>query len=150
MKFFPILTPVPFILDITTFSPMRREDVPPAGTVFPSPPQTPSNGIDFQLVRTTFLKAQDVECAGHHVFVEDLSVFGRHSSDRTTTVQGISELYTRVAEGTWIPAYTGSEIGSWKQQASFKSTFVLQCTPSFYCRIMSLQVRNMFYYSHFG
>lgn len=140
MSVYPVFVPIPFTVNIvTTTKPMHREDMPDNEPIFPVPPHNASE-LEFKLMRKVEIHAQGwKEKESQKVaFLGGLgSDSGGHSEDAPRV---------EVFDGVWIPD-TGHgkhdekrHKGSWRQEARFKSTFVLTCPPSFTSKTLSVSV----------
>ncbi|KAJ3557999.1 hypothetical protein NM688_g1171 [Phlebia brevispora] len=123
---YPILTPIPFNVDITTLSEHTElANIPHDGRpIFPCPPTTTNSTLTFRLERKVQLKAHTLEEI-HHDVVAHLGGFGSKSKYWHPSYTADQA----PLEKDWVPADDGG--GKWKQHVHFASNFVLNCAPSF-------------------
>ncbi|KAI0641603.1 hypothetical protein C8Q79DRAFT_919106 [Trametes meyenii] len=136
----PLFVPIPFIIKVKSISaPLthaRAEAHPPDKPVFPPVPDTYGK-LEFKLVRKLFIRAR--------IFTErnttDVVVFSR---DITVAVDA------DVPDREWVPLEGDGEKkgdkdpdakGTWVQRATFRSTFRLDCAPSFALDIIKCEYR---------
>ena len=132
--------PIPFTINIsTTTKPMRKEETPPDGSIFPEPPHSAPE-LDFKLTRKLEIHAENWEEKDSHkvVMLGGLGEVSGHGSSNTPRVE--------VLDNVWIPD-TGhgrrdekKHKGSWRQETRFRSSFVLTCPPSFVSKALTLKV----------
>lgn len=139
MEEFPILTPIPFVLNIvTTSKPMKWEDTPAHCPIFPALPHTPDESIDFTIVRDVYLRAGRYRSIDRDAFVANVGGFGKQSA----VVADESPMHVEAKEKVWCPLSADRNVGSWRQEVTFTSSFVLRCAPTFCSRIMILEVSD--------
>ncbi|KAL6306459.1 hypothetical protein BKA93DRAFT_729648 [Sparassis latifolia] len=126
---FPLFTPIPFSIRIVSISkPMKRENTPEDKPIFPTPPQYPEE-IQFELRRSVYVRA--------HAFDSRLGERAPFASGLTVDSSSLES--TRL-ENVWIPS-DDKEKGTWKQEVTFSSKFVLRCPPTFQTRILKNEYR---------
>ncbi|KAI0832909.1 hypothetical protein BC628DRAFT_1335882 [Trametes gibbosa] len=129
---YPLFTPIPFVIKIKTIStPLTREkaDAYPADKpVFPPVPDK-YEAMQFKLREKVFLKAHTFENKSS----SDVKMFTRNAQSESPLVEDI-------AARKWVPLEgSGKKKGStnpddqgrWVQEATFRSTFRLDCPPTF-------------------
>lgn len=129
------MTPIPFILHVVTVSkPMKREDTPAHGSIFPTPPHSPQAGVEIRLMRNVLIKARIQDGGSYGTLVAHLGGFGHES--------GQARVDTDLKGPVWIPGHGNEkkQLGSWKQEVTFQSTFELTCPPTFSSSTMSVNV----------
>lgn len=138
----PILTPIPFTLNIVTLTkPCTQEDHPADSPkpIFPAPPLTPDL-LDFRVERKVHLSAYPISASSSEHFVCYVGGLGPDLPDAVyKTVQ------VEAMEKVWIPCGHGDEKGGqkgqWKQEVTFRSFIRLSCPPSFGTTTMGVSVR---------
>ena len=138
MKALPVFAPIPFTLTVITHSKsMKRDEKSPDEPIFPVPPQLPQD-VDFRLESDVWLKAKSWDTMRHGEFIAQLGGLGS---------QGPSSGLVQVnaADKVWIPDSEKTEDGKWKQEVTFKSSFQLNCAPSFNSETMTVSVRFPLY-----
>ncbi|KAI0833297.1 hypothetical protein BC628DRAFT_1343025 [Trametes gibbosa] len=119
---FPLFTPVPYSIIITTTSaPMKRKGgAPPPKDIFPPVPRSASE-IDFDLRRFVDLQTP---------------YFPSNPEEHVTDI--ISKAHTpsppvevEITDYMWIPDEGKEDKGCWMQEATFSSSMILRYTPSF-------------------
>ncbi|THH01546.1 hypothetical protein EW026_g1148 [Hermanssonia centrifuga] len=122
---FPVQSPIPFILTVlTTSKPSQQEDSSKEQAVFPVPPADPRKGIELKLLRRVAVNAG----VKKQFSAGDLTVYlgglGPEAQDDTAQIDPV--------ERTWVPTTENPKYaGFWRQEAKFRSTFTLDCAPSF-------------------
>ena len=132
----PLFTPIPYILHIVTMSkPMKKDeaDKAPNKPVFPCPPSRPTD-IRFRIRRHLWLKAHMFTATG----AEDVTPLGGMEVATSASTKPV-EVEVRAKE--WIPSEEGKSVGTWLQDVTFRSVFVLTCPPTFKAETMHLNVR---------
>ncbi|PSR74842.1 hypothetical protein PHLCEN_2v9556 [Hermanssonia centrifuga] len=133
---FPVQSPIPFILTVlTTSKPSQQEDSSKEQAVFPVPPADPRKGIELKLLRRVAVNAG----VKKQFSAGDLTVYlgglGPEAQDDTAQIDPV--------ERTWVPTNENPKYaGFWRQEAKFRSTFTLDCAPSFEFRTIKAYVRN--------
>ncbi len=137
----PIFTPIEFALHVITVSKlMTLKDTPKGEPVFPAPPLTP-HSTQFELKRNIHVRARQWE--------------ETYKSDQVAVLGGLApvapsrgfydDVRVEGVEKVWLPA-AGDETkqqGSWKQEATFRSTFMLTCPPSFTSATMAVAASGL-------
>lgn len=132
---FPIRTPLPFHLRVTTHTkPLERDGHPlPDGegekALFPAPPAGPS-GIEFRLDRDLRVVAQGRRSGYTVEAMPALGGMGARASRQTGEVTRVD-----VAEPEWIPTASdeksGAAKGVWRRTIGFTGILLFTCPPSF-------------------
>ena len=135
----PILTPIPITLNITTLSkPSKQDDWPADKPIFPSPPLTPDL-VDFRLQRRVHISTYQLAATSADHFVSYIGGLGTGLSEVV-----YNNVQVDVVDNVWIPSVGGDEKtqqkGQWKQEVTFRSSFVLNCPPSFSTDTMTVEV----------
>ncbi|EKM51572.1 uncharacterized protein PHACADRAFT_150064 [Phanerochaete carnosa HHB-10118-sp] len=113
----PILTPIPVTLSIVTVTKtMKFDDHKEKDEIFPEPPQD-SKKYELNMVYVNYVKARGyTEGGGEHM---------------------------QAARKVWIPSNDSHDEkkhkGQWRQEVAFRSSFILDCPPSFSTEILSLE-----------
>ena len=139
MEAFPVLTPIPFNLNVVTVTKMMKFDEHKEDDeIFPEPPRDPKK-YELKLTYKVW-----VHCENHeHTSSEDDVGFlgGLGESKDPHSADGLQVF---PAKKTWIPSQDPHDEkhhkGQWKQEIMFKSSFVLNCPPSFKVEIMNVEV----------
>ncbi|KAI0665732.1 hypothetical protein C8Q78DRAFT_985738 [Trametes maxima] len=135
----PLFVPIPFVIKVKSISaPLTRakaEAHPPDKPVFPPVPDAYGK-LEFKLVRKVFFRAR--------IFTE------KHTVDVVVFSRDIAAAVDAdVPDREWVPLEDGGEKtdgdpeakGTWVQRATFRSTFRLDCTPSFALDIIKCEYR---------
>ena len=140
MEAYPVSVPIPFTINIsTTTKPMRKEETPADGSIFPEPPHSAPE-LDFKLTRNLEIHAENWEEKDSHkiAMLGGLGEVSGHGSSNAPRVE--------VLDNAWI-SDTGhgrrdekKRKGSWRQETRFRSSFVLTCPPSFVSKALALKV----------
>ncbi|KAH9856559.1 hypothetical protein C2E23DRAFT_446511 [Lenzites betulinus] len=120
---FPLFTPVPYSIIITTTSaPVKRKgNAPPPPDLFPLVPRSASE-IDFDLRRFVDLQTPYFPSNPEEHVADVISK--AHAPSPPVEVE--------ITDYMWIPAEGGKEDkGCWMQEATFSSSMILRCTPTF-------------------
>ena len=136
-----MFVPIPFTINVsTTTKSMRKEDVSGNKPIFPAPPRSAPE-VEFKLMRKAEIKAQewDENIEKKNTMIGMLGGLGAASAIPSSHVPRID-----VLDKVWLPD-TGhgkydEKKGSWRQETSFKSSFVLTCPPSFTTKELSISV----------
>ncbi|GJE88447.1 hypothetical protein PsYK624_045300 [Phanerochaete sordida] len=138
MEAFPVLTPIPLTLNVVTVSKtMKADEHKEDEEIFPEPPQNPKK-YELKMESKIWVKAQGHTNGSSDHTVGYLAGFGEsddpHFSD-AVQVQGLRK--------TWIPSHDSHDEkkhkGQWKQEVTFRSSFVLNCPPSFSTDTMTVE-----------
>ena len=134
---FPIMTPIPFALHITTNSkPVKRDEPLPNDSIFPAPPTTPHTGVELKLMRNVYVRANHQDGESFSTLIDHLGGFGPEPSQT---------VHTDVKDNVWEPCHDShnekKHLGTWKQEVVFRSHFAVQCAPTFQSRTMRVDVR---------
>jgi len=117
---FPLFTPIPFVIEVVTFSKsMKHGEISAAKPIWPAPPTTPQE-VRFELRRNVHVRTRHLNWQGSQK-VTSLGGFNGSA--------GTVEVSTQDPE--WVPSDTDGSRGKWKQSTSFSSTFTLTCPPTF-------------------
>ncbi|PSR74839.1 hypothetical protein PHLCEN_2v9553 [Hermanssonia centrifuga] len=125
----PIFTPIPFTLNVVTVSkPMKREETPEGESVFPAPPLTPK-GAEFRLERNVYVRTHNWATTSDG---NPVAVLGG-LAPTAPNPKFYDHVQVEGMEKVWLPALGDEkkQKGSWKQEVTFRSTFMLTCPPSF-------------------
>ncbi|KAI0832908.1 hypothetical protein BC628DRAFT_1415138 [Trametes gibbosa] len=136
---YPLYTPIPFIIKIKSISaPLTRakaDALPPDKPAFPPVPSA-YEMLEFKLYSNLFIKARGYT----ERWSPDIMVFARSAG---------SAFDIDIPERQWVPQSGAEEKevggprpdtkGTWVQQATFRSTFLLDCPPTFWIDIIQCQ-----------
>jgi hypothetical protein len=136
----PILTPIPFTLNIVTLTkPCKRDDSPSDKPIFPAPPHTPDL-VKFELQNCAYISVYGLTHTSTDHFVAYVGGMGSEVS--RAAQEGVQ---VEVMDKVWIPSEQGNEKGhekgQWQQEVLFKSVIWLACPPSFSSPTMGISVR---------
>lgn len=138
MEVFPLLTPIPVTLNVVTVTKtMKFDDHKEDDEIFPEPPRDPKK-YELKMESKIWIKSEG----------------NTDSSDRTVgLLGGLGEsddphfsdgLQVQPAQKVWIPSQDAHDEkkhkGQWRQEVTFKSTFILNCPSSFKMDTMSVEV----------
>ncbi|TCD61739.1 hypothetical protein EIP91_007988 [Steccherinum ochraceum] len=138
---YPLFTPIPYTLRVTTISkPMKKDeaDRKPNKPIFPSPPTKPTD-VQFHLVRQIWLKAQWFTATGE----ESVTALGGMQTVASAVESG-QPVDVQVRDRDWIPSETDKNTGTWLQETTFSSAFVLTCPPTFSMELIRLKYALQF------
>lgn len=136
---YPLFTPIPYTLRITTITkPMKKDEVDkmPQKPLFPTPPNRPSE-VQFRLRRYIWLKAHWFTAVGD----EDVTALGGLEIAASAPASNQS-VDVRIGDKEWIPSESDKNMGTYLQETTFASAFSFTCPPTFRTDIMRVNVRN--------
>ena len=119
---------------------MRRDEAPENEPIFPAPPLTPQK-VEFRLARNVVVNVHTWRESG----TDKLAYLGGLSPTSNPLELQAVGLEVVPAAKEWIPD-NGDEKkqkGTWKQEVEFRSTFTLNCPPSFSAQTMSIEVGDV-------
>ncbi|KAH8107956.1 hypothetical protein BXZ70DRAFT_1003376 [Cristinia sonorae] len=125
---YPLFTPIPYTLRVIAITkPMKKDEVEknPTKPLFPTPPTRPTE-VQFRLYRQLWLKAHAFTAKGN----EKVSSLGGLETVTSAVASGLP-VNVDVREKEWIPAENDKNMGTWLQETTFRSAFVLTCAPTF-------------------
>lgn len=134
-------TAIPFMLTVITISkPMKKDSHSDDDSIFPTLPRLDKD-LEFRLEQEVWVRAECRENTSTQ-FVTYLGGMPEAYSAvprRETTVEVIP------SDKIWIPSDDApkADMGQWKQEVTFKSSFRLSHVPTFNAQIMSVQVRQL-------
>lgn len=137
----PVLTPIPYTLRIITESKIMKsheKDPIALGAIFPTPPTV--DQVALWIENDAFIRTENWAAAINGKVVAHLGGLGCSN----TSKQGPSTapVQVEVADKTWVPSEAENDgKGRWKQETVFKSTFFLNCAPSFDSETINAKVR---------
>ena len=112
-----------------------------SGSVFPSLPRPEQ--VDFWVENDASFRADAWAAAINGNAVAHLGGLG--SSGTTNQVTNVDPVNVQTADAVWIPAEEDKkdDRGRWKQEVVFRSTFFLNCAPSFESATLNVKVSSV-------
>ncbi|KAI0688328.1 hypothetical protein BC835DRAFT_1373087 [Cytidiella melzeri] len=135
----PVLTNIPFTLNIVTLSkPDHKDDSPSDKPIFPAPPLTP-DALEFCLEQRVYICANGHESTSSDHLV--CYVGGMGPSLPATVYKAVE---VEVMDKEWLPSVSDQKKthckGQWKQEVIFKSSMQYTCPPTFTFQTMAVTV----------
>ena len=119
---------------------MRREETPANGLIFPAPPNGPHAGVVLKVMRNVWIQASGRAGDSFGTLVSYVGGFGPDEDSR-------SLVHTELKENVWVPEPKSGRrhLGVWKQEVTFRSSFSVQCAPTFESINMRVGVSAQFH-----
>jgi hypothetical protein len=141
LQSYPICTPIPFRLRVTTRTkPVERSDAPveKGKPLFPAPPRDAA-GVELRLDSVAYVEARR---RGSSIETTVLAALGGLGSAAPRAAR--EAVSVTVDEPVWIPVEgasgKSSGKGTWNRNVTFSSSFVLACPPTVQTPILSCNV----------
>lgn len=148
LQSYPVFVPIPFTLDIETVTKwMKRKDTPEQGSIFPPPPRSPGD-IDITLTTKVTIRVDPQltswsETIPLHCHLREPTEPAENSpadgSYRSTYTPGREWI---AAGGPDDGEGEKEQFGRWRQRVVYKSSFFLNCPPTFAFKNVDVSVRR--------
>jgi hypothetical protein len=139
IKAFPVLTPIPFTVNVVTISKtMKKDDVEEGERIFPAPPLH-CQDVHFRMECDIFIKAKQCNSSSSDRLVAYLGGLGPNLHP-----QAYEGVRVEPHDKIWLPSSDShdekKQKGQWKQEVTLRSSFILSCAPTFQTPLMTVRV----------